>query len=610
MTTHRWQQIADIYRQLGHYDEVGNLDDFLYKNQSADIALPKWLIATLGMLSFIALLSYLLKRHHNAKLTAQIRQQTESMKDELRERKALEATARHESLRLQTLLDNTIDSVITINQSGIIENYNKASVQLFGYQPDEVIGKNITMLMPASYRDQHKLGMARFLSTEETRTIGKPVEVEALHKSGNTFPIELTLSDFKWEQKHLFTGIARDISQQKAEQESLLKAKYEAERANNAKSEFLSSMSHELRTPLNGILGFSQLLLSDTGHPLNEKQRHNINQIIHSGKHLLSLINDVLELSEIESGRIKTSNDHVPIASVFEECQPLLQALAKQQNINIDFQDGTDAVVLANFTKLKQVFITLVNNAIKYNKTGGKVLVSASVQTHNSSLKLTITDTGKGISKDRQAQVFTPFERLGQEWHVEGVGIGLSVSKRLIEAMDGQIDFASAEGQGTSFWIELPLSNNAINHIDEIKKADGEQEISFSQRKTDTEVALPSKQILYIEDNPANIKLIEVFLSRFKHVSLETCETAEAGLEILYQRKPDLILMDINLPGISGIETAQKLQDTPEFADIPLIALTAAALEENSHAAQGLFTAYITKPVDFTLLARTLQPYL
>ena len=610
MTTHRWQQIADIYRQLGHYDEVGNLDDFLYKNQSANTTQPIWLITTLGIISFIALLSYLLKRHHNAKLTAQIRQQTESMKDELRERKALEATARHESLRLQTLLDNTIDSVITINQSGIIENYNKASVQLFGYQPDEVIGKNITMLMPASYRDQHKLGMARFLSTEETRTIGKPVEVEALHKSGNTFPIELTLSDFKWEQKHLFTGIARDISQQKAEQESLLKAKYEAERANNAKSEFLSSMSHELRTPLNGILGFSQLLLSDTGHPLNEKQRHNINQIIHSGKHLLSLINDVLELSEIESGRIKTSNDHVPIASVFEECQPLLQALAKQQNINIDFQDGTDAVVLANSTKLKQVFITLVNNAIKYNKTGGKVLVSASVQTHNSSLKLTITDTGKGISKDRQAQVFTPFERLGQERHVEGAGIGLSVSKRLIEAMGGQIDFASTEGQGTSFWIELPLSNNAVNHIDEIKKADGEQEISLSQRKTDTEVALPSKQILYIEDNPANIKLIEVFLSRFKHVSLETCETAEAGLEIVNQRKPDLILMDINLPGISGIEAAQKLHETPAFADIPLIALTAAALEENSHASQGLFTAYITKPVDFTLLARTLQPYL
>lgn len=610
MTAPRWRHIAEIYQQLGHYDDVGDLDDFIYQHSPDDITQPKWLIITLGLITLIALLSYLFKRHHNAKLTAQIRQQTESMKQELRDRKALEASARHESLRLQTLLDNTIDSVLTINQSGIIENYNKASVQLFGYQPDEVIGENITMLMPASYRDLHKLGMARFLSTEETRIIGKPVEVEALHKSGNTFPIELTLSHFKWEGKHLFTGIARDISQQKAEQESLLKAKYEAERANNAKSEFLSSMSHELRTPLNGILGFSQLLLSDTEHTLSKKQRHNIDQIIHSGKHLLSLINDVLELSEIESGRIKTSDDHVPIATVFEECLPLLQTLANQQNINIDFQDGTDAVVLADFTKLKQVFITLVSNAIKYNNVGGKVLVSASVQTHNSSLKLTITDTGKGIAKDRQALVFTAFERLGQERHVEGTGIGLSISKRLIEAMGGTIDFASTEGQGTSFWIELPLSNNEKNRHNVVEKTDSEQEISLSQRWTDTEFDAPHKQILYIEDNPANIKLIDVFFTRFKHVSLETCETAEAGLEIVNQRKPDLILMDINLPGISGLEAAKILHANPEFADIPLIAVTAAAMEENINAAQGLFKAYITKPVDFTLLARTLQPYL
>lgn len=611
MTRDRWQQIADIYKELGVYDTVSDLDDFIYQINPPEITQPKWLITILAFISVLTLISFLLKRHHNNKLSAQIRQQTESMEEELRKREALEVTARHESLRLQTLLDSTIDSVITINQSGIIENYNKASITLFGYLPNEVIGENVIKLMPASYRDLHQLGMARFLSTEETRIIGKPVEVEALHKNGNTFPIELTLSDFKWEGKYLFTGIARDISKQKAVQQTLLQAKQEAERANNAKSEFLSAMSHELRTPLNGILGFTQLLMTDKDQPLSEQQTHNLSQIMHSGKHLLSLINDVLELSKIESGRITTSDDHVPIAAVFEECLPLLLTLANQQNIHIDVQDRSDAVVVADFTKLKQVFINLVSNAIKYNRVEGKVLVSTTVQTHNSTLKLTITDTGYGIAKAKQSQVFTAFERLGQERHIEGTGVGLSVSKRLVEAMGGSIGFASTAGQGSSFWVELPLSStpqNRINDLDELNRQ--QQEAFLSQRWTDPTTEGETKHVLYIEDNPANIKLLDVFFARFKQVELHTCESAEAGLDLLKTVKTDIILMDINLPGMSGLEATRKLRDTPEFAAIPVIAITAAAMEENIDAATDLFQAYITKPVDFSLLTRALQPYL
>lgn len=611
MTRDRWQQIADIYKELGVYDSVSDLDDFIYQINPPEITQPKWLITILAFISVLTLISFLLKRHHNNKLTAQIRQQTASMEEELRKREALEATARHESLRLQTLLDSTIDSVITINQSGIIENYNKASITLFGYLPNEVIGENVIKLMPASYRDLHQLGMARFLSTEETRIIGKPVEVEALHKNGNTFPIELTLSNFKWEGKYLFTGIARDISKQKAEQKTLLQAKQEAERANNAKSEFLSAMSHELRTPLNGILGFTQLLVTDKDQPLSKQQTHNLNQIMHSGKHLLSLINDVLELSEIESGRIKTSDDHVPIAAVFEECLPLLLTLANQQNIHIDVEDRSNAVVAADFTKLKQVFINLVCNAIKYNRVEGKVLVSTTVQTHNSTLKLTITDTGYGIAKAKQSQVFTAFERLGQERHIEGTGVGLSVSKRLVEAMGGSIGFASTAGQGSSFWVELPLSSTPENHISDLDELNRQQQETFlSQRWTDPTAKSENKHVLYIEDNPANIKLLEVFFARFKQVELHTCENAESGLDLLKTVKVDIILMDINLPGMSGLEATRKLRDIPEFSSIPIIAITAAAMEENIDAAADLFQAYVTKPVDFSLLTRAIQPYL
>lgn len=611
MTQSRWEQIAEIYQDLGLYDSVGDLDAFLYQ-ESGEQDWPYLLSLIFIGLVLLTVISLLLKRHHDKRLHNTINEHTEALKQELIKREELEAAARHESLRLQTLLDNTIDSVITINHHGIIENYNKASIALYGYQPEEVIGQNITMLMPASYRDLHKLGMSRFLSTEQSRILGKPVEVEAQHKSGKSFPIELTISDFQWEGEYMFTGIARDITKQKAEHQALVEARQTAERANNAKSEFLSAMSHELRTPLNGILGFAQLLLSDKEQSLTKPQIKSVRQIIYSGEHLLTLINDVLELSKIEAGNIKTSSDNVHLSSVFDECLPMLQTLAKQYDVHVDILDNNDCVVVADFTKLKQVFINLVTNAIKYNKAGGKVLISSSVQTHNSTLKLTITDTGQGIAADRQAQVFTAFERLGQEYaNIEGSGVGLSVSKRLIEAMGGSIDFASTEGQGSSFWIELPLSTQQENVLPVTPRLLGSAgDTALLERRGDSERSKQRRHVLYIEDNPANIRLIEVFFSRYEHICLHTCESAEAGLELLKTMIPDVILLDINLPGMSGIELSRVMQENPDFAEIPIIALTAAAMQENIDAAEGLFKAYITKPVDFGLLTRSLQAYL
>jgi PAS domain S-box-containing protein len=611
MTRSRWHKIARTYRDMGLYDEVSGLDEFLYHERVRQSRLFQWLALALGLLALLGLFSYLLKKQHNKLLTEQIRDRTTKLEQELQNRKSLEIAARHEGQRLQTLLDNTIDSVITINQAGEIEHYNKACISLFGYEPKEVIGQNITMLMPASYRDLHKLGMARFMSTEESRILGKAVEVEALHKNGKTIPIELTISDFKWEGQHLFTGIARDISRKKAEQHALVEAKQEAERANNAKSEFLSAMSHELRTPLNGILGFAQLLLSDKQEPLSARQEKNIKQIMHSGEHLLTLINDVLELSKIESGNIRTSSDHVQINTVIEDCLPLLQTLADQHQVKIEKPEKAVGVVLADFTKLKQVFINLVSNAIKYNQPGGKVLISTSIQTHNSMLKLTVTDTGPGIPQDKQHSVFTAFERLGQEHSAnEGSGVGLSICKRLIDAMGGRIDFASSEGQGSSFWVELPLSNQ--QEADRQAQSDSQPESHYDElllRRNDNH-SKSMRHVLYIEDNPANIRLLEVFFSRHQRVCLHTCESAEAGLALLKTMTPHVILMDINLPGMSGIEMARLLHEDSELNKIPLIAVTAAAMQENRDAAEGLFRAYITKPIDFQLLSRTLQPLL
>lgn len=611
MTQSRWEQIAQIYQQLGLYDHIHNLDDFLYKHVMQQSRLLAWLSTSLAILLGLFLIGYLIKRQHNRLLTEQVNEHTAKLEQELHKRRDLEASARHESLRLQTLLDSTIDSVITINQAGIIENYNKAAVKLFGYEPNEIIGQNITRLMPASYRDMHKLGMARFLSTEQSRIIGQAVELEALHKNGHVLPIELTLSHFKWEGQHLFTGIARDISQQKAEQQALLDAKREAERANNAKSEFLSAMSHELRTPLNGVLGFAQLLLSDKEKALSAQQNKQVRQIIHCGEHLLSLINDVLELAKIESGQIDTSRDHVLLSSVLDDCLPLLEPLANERQIQIDISDSHDAMLLADFTKLKQVFTNLVSNAIHYNKPGGNIAISSNVDTHNSILTLHIIDSGFGIPVAKQGRVFTAFERLGQEYtSIEGSGVGLSICKRLVEAMGGQIGFNSVEGQGSDFWIELPLSSQQTAQLNQSFISSAESLTTLQQRRGDAPRSNTRCHVLYIEDNPANIRLIEVYFSRFAHVCLHTCESGEAGLELLKTVTPAVILMDINLPGMSGIELTYTLRESPDYASIPVIALTAAAMQQNKDAAEGLFEAYITKPVDFNELSRALQPYI
>lgn len=609
MSEERWQLIAQTYKELGLFSEISNLDNFIYHPDAKNEELFKWLALIFALVSIIVILGYLLKKHHNSVLQQQIQRQTSSIETELLKREKLELGARQEQLKLQTLLDNTIDSVITINQHGVIEQYNRASELLFGYPADEVMGRNITMLMPESYRDRHKLGLARFLSTETSKIMGQPVELAILHKSGSVINIELTISAFKWEGQYLFIGIGRDISKHKAEQKALLEAKLEAERANNAKSEFLSAMSHEIRTPLNGILGFSQLLLAEQSPQLSNDQLDNVHQIIHSGEHLLTLINDVLELAKIESGNIITNTQPILINNILDECLPMLETLATKHVVTLHEQHIDEKAVLADFTKLKQVFINLVINAIKYNKKEGDVFINTEVG-ENKTLKLIIADNGQGIAQNRQDKVFTSFQRLGQEYaDIEGSGVGLSVSKRLIEAMNGGIGFTSEEGKGSSFWIELPLANETSYHKVEENSQFYPQQLT-PMRRSDTLNENTSKLVLYVEDNPANVRLMQVFFTRLEHVTLHSTESAEAAFEFMKETKPDLVLMDINLTGMSGLDAARIMHESDTLNDIPVIALTAAAMQENIDAAEGLFKHYLTKPIDFNLLSKTLQSYL
>lgn len=584
-------------------------------NVAAQIDLPvlstfslQWIAIVFGLIAFFMLMQYQINRRHAALLVQQVKQQTAALEAELQNRKTLEDRAKRESDRLQTLLDHTLESVITIDTRGVIQSFNKASIQLYGYQPEDIIGRNITQLMPARYRSMHEQGMARFLSTEQSSIIGQAVQVEGLHKSGQVIPIELTLSAYQWEGKYFFTGIARDISMQQAEHQALIEAKEEAEKANQAKSEFLSSMSHELRTPLNAILGFTQLLKSDIRAPLSPAQQDNVDIILQSGEHLLKLINDVLELSKIETGYVEVSIDTVDITTAINDCLPMLQNLAADNDVHIDLGSIITHPVLADFTKLKQVLINLVSNAIKYNRPQGTVSIRSEIISGSDRARITVTDSGIGIAQHKQSQLFTAFNRLGQENSgIEGTGVGLIVTQRLITAMQGYIGFDSTEGVGSRFWVELPLAPHtpALSEKVDFKQAlqDHNQMQSDAEQQT-------HYRVIYIEDNPANIKLMQAYFDLQPQLELHVFKMAETGLKKLQELEPSVIMMDINLPGISGLEATRQIRDHYALSHIPVIAVTAAAMPYDKAQAAGLFSAYLTKPIDFTDLNHTLSRYL
>jgi len=369
------------------------------------------------------------------------------------------------------------------------------------------------------------------------------------------------------------------------------------EKANKAKSEFLSSMSHELRTPLNAILGFAQVLEMDLNDPLTQKQKESTFQIKRGGEHLLDLINDVLNLAKIDSGNLSLSIEPVGIQEVIEDCLSVTQVLASAQEISFDVKDFENAAIFADRIRFKQVMLNLISNAIKYNRKGGNVRISGRIGSRGMQ-RIDVTDTGHGIPEDKQNELFQPFSRLGAEnSNIEGTGIGLTITQRLLEGMDGKIGFESTVGKGSTFWIELPHTNFEQT---EIPKS-GEN-ISMGKG---------TGKVLYIEDNPANISLMESILGNVPNVELMIAYTAELGVAIAIKSQPNLILMDINLPGMNGIEALAELRTHDETRDIPVIAITAAARPRDVKAGlEAGFLDYLIKPLNVVKLVDTLTKVL
>ena len=395
-----------------------------------------------------------------------------------------------------------------------------------------------------------------------------------------------------------------DLTDDVRREQELGAARAAAEAASAAKSDFLASMSHELRTPMNAILGFAQLLQRDKKEPLSERHKDRLQQVLKGGEHLLRLIDDILDLARIEAGGVAISMEPVSVREIVEEVRKTLGPMAAREAIEVGVATIPDGLprVAADRTRLVQILTNYGSNAIKYNRPNGKVTFGASA-IEGERVRVTVTDTGVGIAAEQHGKLFQPFQRAGQEMGpIEGTGIGLVITKRLAALMHGTVGFHSVAGNGSQFWIELPIDVSAPL-----------PETSVTLRAN--EPVLPAgtqrRLILYVEDNPANVRFMTDLVSSLEDIELATTSTAEAGVEFAYERLPQVIIMDINLPGMSGLDALRLLRGRAATRDIPVIALTAAASERDRQ--RGLlagFCQYLTKPVRVDELVESLEALL
>ena len=527
---------------------------------------------------------------------------------------------------LQDAIFNSANfSCIATDAQGVIQIFNVGAERMLGYATNEVVDK----LTPASISDaQEIVARAAALSAEldtpitpgvealvfkAKRGIEDIYELTHIRKDGSRFPAIVSVTALRDAQNkvigYLLIGtdntarkqveaeqaiLDKRLQEQEAYTRSLIetnnteleKARQVAEKANRAKSEFLSSMSHELRTPLNAVLGFAQLMASDVPPPTQPQQR-SIDQILKGGWYLLRLINEILDLAMIESGKVTMSEEAMSLLDVLQDCEAMISPQAQKRGIGMHFpRCGNAFYVHADRTRVKQVMINLLSNAIKYNQSGGSVQVKCSQR--GDRVRVSVTDTGAGLDAKQMAQLFQPFNRLGQEnSQEEGTGIGLVVTKQLVELMKGKIGVDSTVGVGTTFWVEFKASR-----APQLVLGEGEV-LPVVQEDSDTQ-----RTLLYVEDNPANLALVEQLIARRSDLKLLTAIDAHLGIDLARTCQPDVILMDINLPGISGFGALRILHDDPLTSHIPVMALSANAVPRDVE--KGLeagFFRYLTKPI-------------
>jgi PAS domain S-box-containing protein len=519
------------------------------------------------------------------------------------EQKKLDQRLRDQQFYTRSLIESNIDALITTDPSGIITDGNKQMEALTGCTRDELIGAPFKNY----FTDPERAEAAIKLVLSEKKVTN--YELTARARDGKQTVVSYNASTF-YDRDRTLQGVfaaARDVTERKSFEQALQEsnvemesAKSAAEKANLAKSDFLSAMSHELRSPLNAILGFAQLMESASPLP-TDSQKESIAQILQAGWHLLKLINEILDLAVIESGKVSLSLEPVSLCEVLSECQAMMDAQAIQHGIQMTFPVmDKPSFVWADQTRLKQIIINLLSNAIKYNKANGTVIVKCEVQ-ESDRIRIIVNDTGAGLVPDKIAQLFQPFNRLGQEASgVAGTGIGLVVTKQLVELMDGVIGVESSVDVGSQFWVELRSTAAPDLRVEQSK-----QSAPYLPPSPDN---LIQSSLLYIEDNPANMKLVVQLIELRSDIKLLTAVNGTLGIELARAFQPDMILMDINLPGISGIEALKILREDPCTAHIPVVALSAnAMLRDIDLGLEVGFFRYLTKPIRVKEFMETLD---
>ena len=495
---------------------------------------------------------------------------------------------------------------------GTLIDINPAYANIIGHSLEDTKKLTYWEIMPKCYADE-KERQSAFLNN---KGYYGPYEKEYIHADGHHVTVRLHGQIIERDGERYIWSSAENITEQKRTKDALRQAnaileekvkqrteeyrhaKEEAESANQAKTEFLSSMSHELRTPMNAILGFSQLLAIDIKE---EQYKEYINEILRAGDHLLSLINEILDLSTIDSGTLELLLENTHLNEVINECCNIISPIAKPMNIrlNDNITNQSNYCIRVDNTRFKQVILNLLSNAVKYNKENGSINIECTIVS-SKRIRISVADTGKGLSTEQQTHLFIPFDRAGAENTViEGTGIGLVITKRLVEMMGGEIGLSSEENQGSVFWVEVNLCENGT-----LAKSN-QSAITTKLLQSQTE---PGKTILYIEDNPANLRLVSQVIKNKTSYNFISAPDASIGLELALIQQPHLILMDINLPGMDGYSALKKLQTNQSTQHIPVIAVSANAMSNDIKRGKSAgFIDYLTKPIDINKLLNSVN---
>jgi len=514
---------------------------------------------------------------------------------DITERKRAERIVERERLRLETILKMASDGIHILNEDGLLIEANEAFLNMLGYDHTAIGHLRVTDWDAQDTSEEIKARIDRVIAQHGN------IVFTTCHcrRDGTLLDVEVSASWLEIEGQGFLYAAARDITERKRYEHMLQEknialemARTSAEKANLAKSEFLSSMSHELRTPLNAVIGFAQLMEAGSPPP-SAAQKPKIDQILKAGWHLLALINEILDLAKIESGKVTILQESMSLADVLRDCQDMIDPQASQRGIQMTFPSFENPLyVHGDPTAVKQVMVNLLSNAIKYNQACGKVIVQCEIIGENR-LRVSVEDSGIGLTPAQLAQLFQPFNRLGQEaGPEEGTGIGLVVTKQLVELMGGVVGVESRVGVGSTFWFELAVSR-APNQIC-ADLGDARPGIPVQASKNDL---LFQSTLLYVEDNPANLALVEELFAKRSDLKLLTATDGYSGIRMAHDCQPDVILMDINLPGISGFEALDILSKDQATGRIPVVALSARATRlDIEKGLQAGFLSYLTKP--------------